>query len=208
MLASVHAEQMPRFRAWGKRSPDGLRLSDAAKLAIRVPSMAVKPIPQRIPPLRWREPTVLWTPLALALAIGWPAGLFYSEPNFQRLVLVAGASVFALALVTLGASWMLGRPPRARRIVVLHVVVAGAIAALLAPFVLTELLATVAEYENEGAGQKFTLAMSMTMTPLALVLGLPIALVSGIVFAWLALVRPDAEEYEDNVLREDVQPFR
>jgi hypothetical protein len=38
------------------------------------------PIPQRIPPLAWRAPAILWTPLALAVAIGWPAAIFYDEP--------------------------------------------------------------------------------------------------------------------------------
>lgn len=169
------------------------------------------PIPQRIPPLTWRRPTFLWTPVALALAVGWPAGLFYMDGGPQRLALVAGAAVFALALVTLGVSWGFGHAPKARRVVVLHVVVAGAIASLAAPFVLTQLLATVANYEHDGSGENFTLAMSLAMTPLALVLGLPIALISGIVFAWVALAKPrglPGEVLDDDVFRNDVQPFR
>ena len=152
--------------------------------------MRALPIPQRIPPLSWRRPAFIWTPLALALAIGWPAALFYRDAGLQQLVLVAGASVFALALATLGASWALGRAPRARRIVVGHVVIAGALASLAAPFVLTQLLAIVADYEHAGAGQRFTLPMSLALAPLALVLGLPVALASGIVFAWVALTAP------------------
>jgi hypothetical protein len=187
-----------------------LRLSDAAKFAIRLPTMA-KAIPQRIPPLTWRRPSLLWTPVALALAIGWPAALFYSEPGLQRLALITGAAVFALALISLGVSWALGRAPRARRIVVLHVVVAGAITALAAPFVLTELLAAVADYESAGAVANFTLAMSLALASLALVLGLPIALVSGILFAWVALARPHVAAealLDDAPFRHDVQPFR
>jgi hypothetical protein len=168
------------------------------------------PIPQRIPPLTWRRPSFIWTPIALALAIGWPTALFYNAPNLQRLALVAGAFVFALALLTLGASWIMGRAPRTRRIVVLHVLTAGAIAAIVAPFVLTELLAAVADYEHAGAGANFTFTMSLAMAPLALVLGLPIALISGIVFAWLALSRrpPPDELLGDGVFTSDVQPFR
>jgi hypothetical protein len=162
----------------------------------------MRAIPHRIPPLRWRQPAFLWTPIALAIAIGWPAALFSVDSAPQRLALVAGAAVFALALITLGASWAMGKPPRARRIVVLHVVIAGAIAALVMPFVLTEVLAAVA-----GDGETFSIAMSLAMTPLALVVGLPITLVSGIMFAWLALVRqlPDDREM---IERRDVQPFR
>lgn len=169
------------------------------------------PVPQRIAPLSWRKPTLLWTPIALALAIGWPAALFYNDPAPQRLALVAGAAVFALALLTLGASWMTGRAPKARRIVVLHVVAAGAVVALAAPFVLIELLALVADYEREGADESFTFAMSLAMIPLALVIGLPITLVSGIVFAWVALKGGRAgggDLLDDGVFRDDVQPFR
>ncbi len=168
-------------------------------------------IPQRIPPLSWRRPAFVWTPAGLALGVGWPAALFYQDAAPQRLALVAGAAVFAIALLTLGASWAMGRAPRARRIVVVHVVMAGAVAALLAPFVLTELLATVANLESAGAGEQFTLTMSLAMVPLALVLGLPIALVSGILFAWTALVRrhgAPGDVLDDGVFRNDAKPFR
>jgi len=153
----------------------------------------------------------LWTPIALAVAIGLPAVLFYQEPNLQRLALVAGAAIFALALVTLGVGWALGNAPRARRIVVLHVVIAGGLVALIAPFLLKELLAAVANYETAGAGANFTLAMSLALVPLALVLGLPISLASGIIFAWIALARPQAKDdapISDEQRRHDVQPFR
>lgn len=167
------------------------------------------PIPERIAPLSWRRPTFVWTPLALALAIGWPAAIFYNDPAPQRLALVAGAAVFALALITLGLSWVVGRAPRARRIVVSHVVLAGAVVALIAPFILVELLALVANYETEGAGSRFTFEMSLAMAPLALVIGLPMALVSGIVFAWVALTSQPiggGDIVGDDVF--DVQPFR
>jgi hypothetical protein len=166
------------------------------------------PIPQRIAPLTWRKPALLWTPAALALAIGWPAGLFYNDPGPQRLALVAGFAVFALALITLGAGWALGAAPRTRRAVVLHVVAAGAVTALAAPFVLTELLAVVADYHDDGAGANFSLAMSLAMAPLALLLGLPIALVSGVVFAWIALQRGRVGDSDLIDFQSDVQPFR
>jgi hypothetical protein len=168
--------------------------------------MAPRPIPTRIPALKWRAPAFIWTPVALALAIGWPAALFYREPNLQRLVLVIGAGVFALALITLGASWAMGRAPKMRREVVSHVVIAGIVAALVAPFVLAQLLSAVSNYEHDGAGQAFTPAMSMAMMPLAFVLGLPIALVSGTLFAWIALAKPRV--VEDLVGFNGVQPFR
>jgi len=51
--------------------------------------------------------------------------------------------------------------------------------------------------------------MSLAMVPLALVIGLPMALVSGIVFAWVALKRSgvgSGDLMDDD--RFDVQPFR
>lgn len=169
-------------------------------------TMAGPPIPQRIPPLSWRKPAFVWTPLALALAIGWPAGAFYDEIGPQRLIIAALFIVFAIALATIGASWIMGRPPKSRRVVVLHVVAAGALSALLAPFLLTSLLGLVAE-ARQGAGEQFDLEMSATAMPLVLMLGLPVVLVSGIVFAWTALKRaPRAESAEADHF--DVQPFR
>ena len=51
--------------------------------------MRGQPIPQRIPPLTWRKPAFLWTPIALALAIGWPVALFYDDATPQRLLISA-----------------------------------------------------------------------------------------------------------------------
>lgn len=168
--------------------------------------MSAPPIPQRIPALTWRRPSLLWTPLSLALAIGWPAVLFYNDVALRQLALVAGAAVFALALTTLGAGWAMGQAPRARRIVVMHVVIAGAIASLAAPFVLTNLLAAVSEYAHAGSGASLNLVTSLAILPLALVLGLPIALASGVLFAWVALSRPRSQEQTPG--DRDVQPFR
>ena len=166
------------------------------------------PIPQRIAPLSWRKPAFLWTPLALAMAIGWPAAPFSGDPGLQRLAIVAGLVVFAVALVTLGLNWVLGRAPKERRVVVMHVITAGALAAIAAPFVLTELLALVANYQHRGAGDNFSLSMALAMTPLALLLGLPISLVSGLIFAWVAFHRGRADDADLATFESDVQPFR
>lgn len=169
--------------------------------------MRAAPIPQRIPPLTWRRPSFLWTPAALALAISWPAALFSGDSASLRLVLVFGAIVFVLALISLSAGWTLGRAPRTRRVVVLHVLGASAAVIVAAPFVLPELLAG----DSSAAAQALTVEMALAMTPLALVLGLPIMLVSGLVFAVLALARPrpEGELLGENVFNlQDVQPFR
>lgn len=168
--------------------------------------MRGQPIPQRIPPLTWRKPAFLWTPIALALAIGWPAALFFEEPNPQRFAISSLFVVFAIALTSLGVSWFTGRPPKTRRVVVLHVLAAGMIGALLAPFILTWLLELVAAYEHDGAAEHFSLAMSLATTPLVVMIGLPVVLISGIVFAWVALKRGVPVREDD--YRHDVQPFR
>lgn len=188
-------------------SPQRQSAADGALRGARVSPMRSPPIPQRIPPLKWRNPAFIWTPLALAAAIGAPAALFYDEPLLQRFVLVAGAAVFALALITLGAGWALGHAPRTRRTVVLHVLSAGALSAFAAPLAFVELLALIAGEARGG----FDVMMSMAMTPLALVLGLPVALISGIVFAFLALKRepaPRAGLDDSDARPHDVQPFR
>lgn len=116
-----------------------------------------------------------WLPVSLAVAVGWPGALFYSNPETLTPVLVAGAVAFALALASLGATWAAGRAPKERRIVVLHVVLAGAAAATLSPWL--------------ASGASLDSAMVFSFAPLALLLGLPAALVSGMLFAWLALTR-------------------
>lgn len=168
--------------------------------------MSGPPIPQRIPPLRWRKPAFLWTPLALALAISWPIALFYGNPGSQRMAVTALFAVLGLSLITLGASWAVGKPPKARSVVVSHIVVIGLIVAILAPFALSSLLGAAA---GEGAGDRVTLSMSLSILPLIILVGLPIALVSGILFAWTALKRGRIASDELVVtFQGDVQPFR
>jgi len=160
------------------------------------------PIPQRIRPLAWRRPVWVWTPLGLATAVGWPALLLYDDPGPQRLALIAAASVFALALAALGVTWASGRPPKSRWAVVQHVMLAGVFAILTAPFLLGPLLAST------GSGFELSLATA----PLMLVVGLPVLLVSALLFAVIALStkrqRKPGTLLDDEVFRQDVQPFR
>jgi hypothetical protein len=114
--------------------------------------------------------------------------------------------VFALALMTLGAAWAMGHAPRSRRIVVLHVVVAGTLTALAAPFLLSDLLALVGD--GQSAGASVSPAMALAVTPLALLIGPPAALISGMMFAWIALTRGRIGEGDLLDFRtSNVQPF-
>lgn len=133
------------------------------------------PIPQRIAPLSWRKPAFIWTPLALALAAGWPAALFAQQPGLQRLALLGAIAVFAVALASLGAAFALGRVPKARRDIVRHVLMAATAVALLAPLA------------RAAASPAFTLDMAFAAIPLTLILALPVAFISALIFAYLAL---------------------
>lgn len=94
--------------------------------------------------------------------------------------MTVSAIAFAIGLGALGAGWIAGRAPKARRIVVLHIVVGGAIAAIMSPYLLPALF---------GASSSLDFAAALALAPLALLIGLPITLASGLAFAWLALTR-------------------
>jgi hypothetical protein len=152
--------------------------------------MSPPPIPERLAPLMWRKPAFVWIPLALALAIGWPAILFLEAPNWQRMALTLSAATFVCALISLGAAWALGRAPKARRIVMLHVVLAGALVLLAAPFLTTP---------------RLDVGSALAVTPLAFLIGLPILLVSGLLFTWIAFTAPRKRAVDAGA--HDVQPF-
>lgn len=148
-------------------------------------------VPELIPPLKWRAPAVLWTPLALALAIGWPALLLSSDATMARGVGAAGVLTFVLGLSTLGLAWARGKPPRSHRDVLVHLVVAGALVSLTAPFAMVWLIETAAAQRNPGAENvSLPLSASLSMIPLTLLVGLPTAFISALVFAVVALVKP------------------
>lgn len=186
-----------------------------------MPRAHLRPIPRRIPPLRWRRPVFLWTPLALALALGVPAWALGQEGGLAQAALVVGALVFACALVSLGFAWSLGRPPRTWREAMLHLLTPGVIAILAAPFVYETLLHVIAAAESDRPlPQPGALPLSalVATAPVALVIGLPAVLVSGLIFIVAALekdnsvVEPrrryDAERGPSLDARaRDVQPF-
>jgi MFS family permease len=159
----------------------------------RLSERDLAPIPRRIPPLRWRRPVLVWGPLAVVLALGWPALVLIADGGLLYFMLIVGALGFALALVSLGAAWLIGRAPKARRVVMAHVVAACALAALLAAPAFSWLLETLSDYE--GLGRKIGIApeASFALAPLALTLGLPAALFAGAVFSIVAFVKPAPE---------------
>jgi len=165
------------------------RPKPAARARGRARPAPPPPIPRRLPALAWRQPTLIWTPVALVLALGWPALALREEPGLAQMALTAGAGAFALCLLSLGAAWIARRPPRARRTVVEHMVIAGLIASAAAPLVFLFVLEALARSEQADA-PGLTASMAYAMTPLAIMLGLPVALFAGLVFSWVALVKP------------------
>lgn len=149
---------------------------------------APPPVPRRIPPLTWRQPVTIWTPAALVLALGWPALLLQGEPGLMQTTLIAGAIVCAISFIALGGAWMFGHAPRTRRDVMQYFLIAGLIVSIGAPFVLMSLLDSVAQYHERVTGLRG--ATAFALTPLAVLLGLPIAFFFGLAFSLVALVKP------------------
>jgi len=147
------------------------------------------PVPRRIAPLAWRRPAALWTPVALALAVGWPAYALHEQTGFAALMFGAGAIGMTLSLAALGGAWALGRPPRTRKSVIRNITWTGAVIAAAAPFLLVNLPGA----HVDGLARETPFAMA----PLALLLGLPISLFAGVVFSLVALVK-DAGIAEEN----------
>lgn len=143
------------------------------------------PIPQRIPPLAWRQPALLWTPAALALALGWPALALRDSNALMLAALIGGAVVVAASLTSLGGAWLIGKAPRTRRDVIVHFLAVGAMVSLGAPFVLAGLLDAAAAARESATGLRE--AIPYALTPLALLLGLPIAFFHGLAFSFVAL---------------------
>ncbi len=148
-------------------------------------------VPELIPPLKWRGPAIIWTPLALALAIGWPALLLSSDGTMARGVGAAGVLTFVLGLATLGVAWARGKPPYTHRDVIVHLVVAGALVSLAAPFAMVWLIEAAAAQRNPGAEEvQLPMSASFSMIPLTLLVGLPTTFISAFIFAIVALVKP------------------
>lgn len=167
--------------------------------------MESPPIPQRIPPLAWRKPALLWIPLALALAIGGAYALFLQDDSIARALLIAAALVYALALGALSTAWALGRAPRSHREVVLYVLGAALIVALAAPYGLSALIGAQVKADKHAV-----VDLALALAPLAVLLGLPLALLSGLIFSLTALTRPRAEkplELTEDDARFAHQPF-
>lgn len=147
---------------------------------------ALNPQP-RFPPLALRRPVWLWLPIAYALSAGWPvvalAGLGVMTSALAANVAVTAALALLTALILREAA----RPLRTRRDVVLLFLIYGAAGAGIAP--------TIIGYATGAVGAAgFDASTAASLWPLALMTGLPVALLAGLVFSGVACVKPPARE--------------
>lgn len=153
-------------------------------------------VPQRFPPLAWRKPAWAWAPIGVVLGLGWPALALRQESGLAPMVLIGGALAFALAAISLGAAWAMRRPPRTYKTVLAHVLAAGLIVALAAPFAFTHLLEWIARSEGGEGGLGLPSRLNVLLWPLALLIGLPTLCFAGLAFALCAFVKPPPRPLE------------
>jgi len=138
---------------------------------------------------------LIWTPVALALALGWPVLALHDDTGWPEIVSITAALAFAIGFVSMGCAWAIGRPPRSLRDAVLHLLWPCIFAALAAPFVYRTLIVSIAIAQSGTMRAPIPLQFAAAAEPVALLVGLPIALVSALTFCAVALVKPSREEW-------------
>jgi MFS family permease len=149
-------------------------------------SRLLDPTP-RFPPMRWREPVLLWAPVAFALSVGWPILALGSGLGLTLLVAFGVAFTTFAALAFVRAMQAVRKPPRARRDIVLLFLAFGAVAAIAAPVL-------AAGFSGAVGTQGYAMGMATAMWPLGLMLGAPIALFAGLAFSLVMFIKPPVRE--------------
>lgn len=141
---------------------------------------------EREPALAWRRPALVWALVALLLSLGLPALILSGEGGAGQLVMIAATLGVLAALASLMLAAAFGRVPRARLEVVTHTLRIVLLAALAAPIAFQMLLHAMegVDAPNGPIGLPFLLPVGLW--PLALFAGLPIGLLAGLLFAFLA----------------------
>lgn len=147
---------------------------------------------QRIQPLVWRKPALLWGLVALAIGLGTPWLVLSNEGGFALLAVLTAAVGIGAAFLSLGIASAMGRPPRSRREVLLHVIWLTALAALCAPLFFQALLHAMEGVEAPMGPVGLSDGLPFALWPLALFLGLPLGLFAGLVLGFVAMTRAEA----------------
>jgi len=143
----------------------------------------------REPPLLWRSPAPLWALLALIVGLGLPWLILRDEGGMAQMALLVAGVGFCSALISLVIASSMGRAPRSRREVMVHVLWLGVLTALLAPILFQVLLHAMEGIEAPDGPNGLSGALPFALWPLALFLGLPMALFSGLVLSFVAFKR-------------------
>lgn len=113
--------------------------------------------------------------------------------------LAAGGAGLVISLITLGVSYGVGAPPRSRLAALCHVLSAGVATTLAAPFMFTMLLDMLARSERSLISAGLGEASAWATLPLALMLGLPAALLAGFALVVVALDKPRLQSWAEAV---------
>ncbi len=149
----------------------------------------LNPAEAREPPLVWRRPAPLWTLLALAIGLGLPWAILSGEGGFAQMALLVAGIGFFSALISLAVAGAMGRAPRSRREVTIHVLWLGALTALAAPILFQMLLHAMEGIEAPDGPNGLSGMLPFALWPLALFMGLPLALFTGLTLSFIAFKR-------------------
>jgi hypothetical protein len=148
--------------------------------------------PPREPLLVWRKPAPLWAIAALALALGPPALVLVGEGGMAQMTLIASALGLLAALSALAFAGALGTALRTRRDIVSFVVRFGLATALITPIAFQLLLHAMEGIEGASGPVGLPFFLPLALWPLAVMVGLPIALLGGLALAFVAF-EPERE---------------
>lgn len=157
-------------------------------------------------PLLWRRPAPLWTMLALAIGLGLPWFILSGEGGFAQMALIVAGIGFFSALISLAVASAMGRAPRSRREVMVHVLWLGVLTALAAPILFQLLLHAMEGIEAPDGPNGLSGVLPFALWPLALFMGLPLALFTGLVLSFIAFKR-GAPDDGVMVLNTDTDPM-
>lgn len=125
-----------------------------------------------------------------------------------QLTLIAATLANGAALLSLMFSTAIGRMPRSRREVMLHVMWLGVFAALATPLMFQILLTAMEGIEAPDGPIGLSSFLPFALTPLSMFVGLPIALLGGLSLSYLAFQRAPAVEAPITLTQEAYEPGR
>jgi hypothetical protein len=121
------------------------------------------------------------------------------QPGLMQAALIVGGAALLISLISLGVSYGVGAPPRSRLAVLGHVLFAGVTTTLAAPFLFTMVLDSLARSERSLISAGLGDASAWAVLPMALMLGLPTALLAGFALMIVALDKPRLQSWAEAV---------